>query len=95
MRRVHWLHVAAALLAIGGGVAGWLLVTFRGLVPFTMGDCISSNGDCFTMGHPYAWPGILVWIISAVGSIILWRVGSNLAAGLSPGGFPRMKGVSR
>jgi hypothetical protein len=87
MRRVHWLHVVAVLLAIGGGVAGWLLVSFRGLVPYTMGDCISPNGDCFTMAHPYLWPGILVWIISAVGSIILWRVGSKLAAGLSPAGF--------
>ena len=88
MRRVHWLHVVAVLLAIGGGVAGWLLVSFRGLVPYTMGDCINSvNGECFTIGHPYAWPGVLVWVISAVGSIILWRVGSNLATGLSPAGF--------
>ena len=75
-----------------GGLGGWLLVTHQGLVPLpaNFGDCIHpANGHCFKMGHPYAWEGVLVWLIAGIGSVVSWRVGSNLAAGRSLAGYPK------
>jgi hypothetical protein len=82
----------ALVLAVAGGLAGSLLVTHQGLVPVpaNLSECIRPvNGNCFTMGHPYAWEGFLVWLIAGIGSIASWRIGSNLAAGRTLAGYPK------
>jgi hypothetical protein len=80
------------LLFFVGAVSGTLLVTFRGLVPLRFGDCFPPPGSppgCFTMGHPYWWLGVLVWIACVLGARVLWRIGTNLAAGRTMAGRPR------
>src|SRR5437016_2136377 len=95
MRRVHWLHIMSVVLAVGGAITGWLLVALQRPVVSPLAECPAPvHGQCALLSHVYTWQGIAVWVIAALASIILWRVGSNLAAGLSPAGFPRVKEIS-
>jgi hypothetical protein len=95
MRRVHWLHAVAGLWLVADGLAGIWLVLHRGLVLYTAGDCMPPPGytgggyHCYTVGHPHLWVGVLVLIVAIVGTVILFRVGTNLMAGRTVAGYPR------
>lgn len=88
---MHWLHGVAALLLIAGGLAGMGLVIHPGLVPARVGDCLPPPGGtiCYTVGHPYLWIGVLVLIVAIVGTVILWRIGTNPKAGRTSTGYTR------
>jgi hypothetical protein len=95
MRGVHWLHAVAALWLIAFGSAGMWLVVHRGPVPLgTMGDCLRPPGysgsfQCYTQGHPYALIGSLVLVVVVTGTVLCWRIGTNLQAGRTARGYPR------
>jgi hypothetical protein len=80
MRRVNWLHVVAGVWLVLGGLAGLELVLWSGLVPTSQGDC-PPFPQCYNHGHPYDWIGVLVLIVAVVGTVILWRIGTNLRSG--------------
>jgi hypothetical protein len=41
------------------------------------------------VGKPYIWPGSLALVAAIVGTVIPWRIGTNLRAGRTVAGNPR------
>jgi hypothetical protein len=87
MRRIHWLHGVAALWLIAAGLAGIGLVLHFAWIPSTAVDC--PRAPCRLPGHPFVWIGVLVLIVAIVGTVILFRIETNLKAGRTVAGYPR------